>query len=337
MRKALKILGIMFIAFVGPTGWSMVTLAEDDAPTNTNPYMVIAERNVFRLLPPPPPETTNNAPEPEKPKVVLSGFATVAGVTTVFMSIPAKDAKDRPTYLRLKRGEAQDDIQLLDIREQLGEVDILDAGAQITLSVKSNSYAMTPMAPTPTKTASGAPMFVRPLPSRLNGPPNPGAPFMPAPLPLLQPLLRRLLTVAETSLLLAERAPIWPQTRRQEHSSPTTDRLQGVPLRGDVQSVDRGRTCLHPGNASSQALGPRHPAASLSSFDEDRLSPGHGVRNLHLQQLRHQGGPDQAGVRQILRRLEEYHVPFSFHTDATFLLNTDISQEHRLAQEIRES
>jgi hypothetical protein len=38
-----------------------------------------------------------------------------------------------------------------------------------------------------------------------------------------------------------------------------------------------------------------------------------------------------------LRRLEEYHVPFSFHTDATFLLNTDISQEHRLAQEIRES
>jgi hypothetical protein len=181
MRKALKILGIMFIAFVGPTGWSMVTLAEDNAPTNTNPYMVIAERNVFRLLPPPPPETTNNAPEPEKPKVVLSGFATVAGVTTVFMSIPAKDAKDRPTYLRLKRGEAQDDIQLLDIREQLGEVDILDAGAQITLSVKSNSYAMTPTAPTPTKTANGAPMFVRPLPNRLNGPPNPGAPFMPAP------------------------------------------------------------------------------------------------------------------------------------------------------------
>ena len=183
MRKTLKILGITFIAFVGPTAWSMMTLAEDDAPTNTNPYMVIAEKNIFHLQPPPPSDTPTNAPEPEKPKVILSGFATVAGVTTAFMSIPAKDAKDHPTYLRLKMGEAQDDIQLLDIREPLGEVDILDAGAQITLSVKSNSYAMTPTAPTPTKTASGAPMFARPLPSRLNGPPNPGAPFMPAPSP----------------------------------------------------------------------------------------------------------------------------------------------------------
>jgi rhodanese-related sulfurtransferase len=183
MKKTLKILGITFIAFVGPTAWSMMTLAEDDAPTNTNPYMVIAEKNIFHLQPPPPPDTTTNAPEPEKPKVILSGFATVAGVTTAFMSIPAKDAKDHPTYMRLKLGEAQDNIQLLDVREPLGEVDIVDAGAQITLSLKSNSYAMTPTAPTPTKAASGAPMFARPLPRRLNGPPNPGAPFMPAPSP----------------------------------------------------------------------------------------------------------------------------------------------------------
>jgi hypothetical protein len=119
----------------------------DAVTTDDNPYTVISQRNVFRLSPPPPPA----APEADKPadlpKVMLTGFFESAHVMRVLLAIPPlKGATNSIAYLSLKAGERKDDVEVVRIRYEKGEVDIINSGTAMTLSAASNTFAASGMA-----------------------------------------------------------------------------------------------------------------------------------------------------------------------------------------------
>jgi hypothetical protein len=109
--------------------------------SSDNPYAIITDRNVFRLNPIPPPSA---APEPKPadlPKINLNGFVKIRDITRVLFSIPPKDAKQQITYYSLAPGEKQGILELVKINSAKGEVDILNSGTAMTLSLASNSLA----------------------------------------------------------------------------------------------------------------------------------------------------------------------------------------------------
>jgi len=115
-------------------------------PADANPYSVISNRNVFHLSPPPPPVEEAQAP-PDLPKVMLTGFLGKGSFVKVLLAIPPKENKDPMVYLTLapgeKGGEAGRDVELVSIRLDKEEVDIINSGTPQTLSVKSNSFVST--------------------------------------------------------------------------------------------------------------------------------------------------------------------------------------------------
>jgi hypothetical protein len=114
------------------------TSAED-----ANPYAVISDRNVFHLNPEPRPEDSAPPPKPpDLPKILLSGFQKIGDRLKVYLAIPAKDPKDT-AYLALQAGEKENDVEIVKIREEKGEVDILNTGTPMTLTLASNGFAAT--------------------------------------------------------------------------------------------------------------------------------------------------------------------------------------------------
>jgi hypothetical protein len=120
-------------------GTSVVFGATGDA--EGNPYGVISDRNIFHLNDPPPPPPV----DPPKPldgrKLMLSGFLGKGASTRVLMAIMPKDNKESTVYLNLAPGERNEKVELVRIRLKEKEVDIVDDGMPMTLSVKSNSFA----------------------------------------------------------------------------------------------------------------------------------------------------------------------------------------------------
>jgi hypothetical protein len=137
----------------------MAATAAATTSEEANPYGVISEKNVFRLNPPPPPAPAEVAKPPDVPKVMLSGFQKVGNLMKVYLAIPAKDPKDT-AYLALQAGEKERDVEIIKIREDKQEVDIVNTGTLMTLSIKSNGYALT---------GGGAPA----KPGPAGGPPGP--------------------------------------------------------------------------------------------------------------------------------------------------------------------
>jgi hypothetical protein len=136
-----------------------------DGVAGANPYSVISERNVFHLMPIPPP-----AP-PEKPKVdlpvvKLSGFVTVAQHTRALFSMTSKEKKEMQ-YFNLAEGEKQDILEVVKIRADQGEVDIVNSGTPVTLTLRDDT--LQPPAATPAQTdTNNHPMY------RHGMPPMPG-------------------------------------------------------------------------------------------------------------------------------------------------------------------
>jgi hypothetical protein len=120
---------------------SVVTAAADTAPADANPYSVISDRNIFHLNPPPPPPDPDAAKAVDVPKVMLTGFVGKGNTMKVLMAVLPKDKKDSVSYLTLKPGEKDHDVELVNIHLDKEEVDIINTGTAQTLSVKSNSYA----------------------------------------------------------------------------------------------------------------------------------------------------------------------------------------------------
>jgi hypothetical protein len=140
----------------------MAATAAATTSEDANPYGVISEKNVFRLNPPPPAAPAEVAKPPDIPKVMLSGFQKVGDRMKVYLAIPAKDAKDTTAYLALQAGEKERDVEVIKIREDKQEVDILNTGTLMTLTIKSNGFALTGGGAAPGK------------PGPAGGPPGPG-------------------------------------------------------------------------------------------------------------------------------------------------------------------
>jgi hypothetical protein len=119
----------------------------DAAGTEVNPYSIISQRNVFRLAPPPPPSNSAADKPADLPKVMLTGFMETAHVMRVLLAKPPKNATNATTYLSLKAGERKDGVEVLRIRPEKEEVDIINSGTPMTLCAASNSYVGSGTAP----------------------------------------------------------------------------------------------------------------------------------------------------------------------------------------------
>lgn len=121
------------------------------ASSAENPYAVIGERNVFHLNPPPippPPE----APKTELPDIKLSGFLKIGKTTHALFVYTPKDKKEPPIYYDLVDGEKQGILEVVKIREDEEEVEVINSGTPTTLNLKENSLES--KAPVAANTAS---------------------------------------------------------------------------------------------------------------------------------------------------------------------------------------
>jgi hypothetical protein len=90
---------------------------------------------------------------------MLTGIMKKHDSLEVFLAIPPKDNKETTLYLSLAPGEKQHDVELVRVRYEKGEVDIVNGGTPETLSVKSNSYASMAAAPAPRSEHGGSPVL----------------------------------------------------------------------------------------------------------------------------------------------------------------------------------
>ncbi len=125
---------------VAVSGLIIATAVAETSGEDDNPYAVISDKNVFHLNPPPPPPTEAVKP-PDLPKVMLSGFQKVGSRMMVYLAIPAKDPKDT-AYLSLQAGEKANDVEIVKIRAEKQEVDIINTGTPMTLSISNNGFAL---------------------------------------------------------------------------------------------------------------------------------------------------------------------------------------------------
>jgi len=153
---------------------------------NTNPYALISERNPFRMNPPPPtPDPASLLPPPELPEVILSGTMIVAGLQKAMFAVKTKEPKDpkvkaaagpqeTTTYMCLAEGDTSGPVHLLKIKKGGDEVEIVNSGTHMTLTMKDNGFSKD----TTTAARGGGPAAViHNLPGANNPPPTmPGQP-----------------------------------------------------------------------------------------------------------------------------------------------------------------
>ncbi|HEY3854339.1 MAG TPA: hypothetical protein VGO67_08115 [Verrucomicrobiae bacterium] len=145
---------------LGSAAFCGLVIATAFAETTTddgNPYSIISDKNVFHLNPPPPPPAEKEKP-PDLPKVMLSGFQKIGSKMEVFLALPAKDPANT-AYLALQAGEKSRDIEIVAIRDKKKEVDIINTGTPMTLTISNNGFAL----------GGGSAPAARP-----GGPPTPG-------------------------------------------------------------------------------------------------------------------------------------------------------------------
>jgi hypothetical protein len=125
----------------GMAGLATAMAVADPAPADANPYSVISDRNIFHLNPPPIPTPPEEVKPADQHKLMLTGIKKKHDSVVVLLAILSKDSKEPPVYLSLAPGEKGHDVELVKVRYDKEEVDVIDAGTPETLTVKSNSYA----------------------------------------------------------------------------------------------------------------------------------------------------------------------------------------------------
>ena len=125
-----------FVAFNGTLRASTSRRVEE-----SNPYSVISERNVFHLNPIPPPPALEPA-KVELPDIKLSGFVKIGKSTHALFAWISKDKKKEPIYYDLSEGQKDGLVEVIKIREEKGEVDILNSGTPATLTLKNDSLEL---------------------------------------------------------------------------------------------------------------------------------------------------------------------------------------------------
>ncbi len=147
---------------VAVSGFVVASALAETTSDDANPYSLISYKNVFHLNPPPPPPSAEKEKPPDLPKVMLSGFQKVGDHMKVYLAIPAKDPKEN-VYMALLAGEKRWNVEVVNIRAEKQEVDVVNAGTAMTLSISNNGFALG---------GGASPGAVGPIAK--GGPPTPG-------------------------------------------------------------------------------------------------------------------------------------------------------------------
>ena len=109
-------------------------------------YASIAHRNLFGLRE--PIVVIIDPPPPVVPTVTLTGIVTILGRKQAFLTVqpvPRQDSKTGPQSFILNEGQAQDEIQVLEIDERVGRVKINNHGVILNLAFeKTGSFTLPP-------------------------------------------------------------------------------------------------------------------------------------------------------------------------------------------------
>lgn len=173
---------VRVLGCVGMAVFATALSASDTPVTDSNPYAVISDRNIFHLNPPPPPVPAE-APKPvDLPKVALTGFYGKGTSMKVMLAVlPPKDSKDPIAYLSLAPGDRDHDVQVVRIHSKEVEVDIINSGTAQTLT-RSNDLASLGSLPHSGGGGGGGALgerergIHRPMIPGFTPPPGPGAP-----------------------------------------------------------------------------------------------------------------------------------------------------------------
>ena len=115
--------------------------AHQDATDASNPYSIIAERNVFHLNPPPPPAPPPDTTKADLPVIKITGIVRIGDQTRALFVSEPKDKKDNPTYFNLAEGERQGILEVVKIDPVGQKVEVINSGARATLTIKDDSLA----------------------------------------------------------------------------------------------------------------------------------------------------------------------------------------------------
>ena len=131
---------------------SPVTPADSATNDNANPYLVIVERNAFRLNSPPSPPPPNQGLPPVLPQVYLSGFMQTGDKVNVLLVVmtqnPDPHGHDLTSYLTLAEGDKRTvgsgtkagTIELVKAYASQGKADIINTGTPVTLTMADNGF-----------------------------------------------------------------------------------------------------------------------------------------------------------------------------------------------------
>ncbi len=156
MRLHSVLLGACVASSLAPDSASAT--ATDAAAEAEARCRLICARNVFGLKPPPA------TPEPEiqqpaLPKLVLTGITTILDTKRVLLMMQAVGARPgepgRETSLILAEGQREGPIEILQIDENNGRVQLKNSGTPMTLSFEKDGRTL-PATPAPTPAAAQA-------------------------------------------------------------------------------------------------------------------------------------------------------------------------------------
>jgi len=118
------------------------TLRAETAPTNSGPYALMVERNIFALNPPPPPPDPNQHIIEPPVKITLNGIMSVFGQMKAFFKVAGKTPGKEDSYM-LTEGQGEDNILVVKINEKGGEVTFNNHGMEqiVPLAVSTGSGA----------------------------------------------------------------------------------------------------------------------------------------------------------------------------------------------------
>jgi hypothetical protein len=125
----------------------------DPAVGGANAYGAISNRNVFHLNAPSTPSAQDQKTA-DVPKLILNGFYKVGSNTRVLLAMPPKDQKDVTKYFNLAPGEQDTPVEVVKINAEKGEVEIINSGTRMTLSLARNGAKASAA---PSQTVVGAP------------------------------------------------------------------------------------------------------------------------------------------------------------------------------------
>jgi hypothetical protein len=172
------------VRVVGLAG-GLLLQAVSSALGDVNPYLSIVERNAFALRPPPPPPEVIHPPKKETPtKVYLTGITLLGGQKKAWFVVSDPKAPNDPNRAKnvsLKEGQQSGDLEVLQIFEKTGAVNVMHEGQEMMLNFKNNfnksvAISIPGAAPGPALVLPGRP----PVPSGVPTPPVAGQPGIPA-------------------------------------------------------------------------------------------------------------------------------------------------------------